>query len=200
MNCFQILYLWQTENSRFSSVFWTGSVVNCFQILYLWQTENSKVWFPACGTDVVNCFQILYLWQTENSTDGIACATCWLWIAFKFFIFDKLKTAVSSNLDKEYCCELLSNSLSLTNWKQPRINRLRKCISCELLSNSLSLTNWKQPKHGVLCRVIRCELLSNSLSLTNWKQSIMVNIEPSAVVNCFQILYLWQTENSTGGK
>ena len=145
-------------------------VVNCFQILYLWQTENSAVTISMANAFVVNCFQILYLWQTENSILPEGRWNEMLWIAFKFFIFDKLKTAVIFFTFKDRSCELLSNSLSLTNWKQQAhyLKLLRYVVNCFQI-----LYLWQT---------------ENSL-ISNKAFDIVV-------VNCFQILYLWQTENS----
>ena len=41
-------------------------------------------------------------------------------------------------------CELLSNFITLTDWKQQNWVERRVCICCELLSNFITLTDWKQ--------------------------------------------------------
>ena len=67
-------------------------------------------------------------------------------------------------------CELLSNFISLTDWKQRKDNTAQIIFSCELLSNFISLTDWKQPQLCNCVPEVSCELLSNFISLTDWKQ------------------------------
>ena len=67
-------------------------------------------------------------------------------------------------------CELLSNFISLTDWKQPLQVIVILGLGCELLSNFISLTDWKQLLSRTLVPQTRCELLSNFISLTDWKQ------------------------------
>ena len=69
-----------------------------------------------------------------------------------------------------YSCELLSNFITLTDWKQPGGWDFRTLRSCELLSNFITLTDWKQQSPGTVHFQNRCELLSNFITLTDWKQ------------------------------
>ena len=50
-------------------------------------------------------------------------------------------------------------------------------LRCELLSNFISLTDWKQliELYEIACHC--CELLSNFISLTDWKQLDYYEIE-----------------------
>ena len=95
-----------------------------------------------------------------------------LWIAFKLYIFDRLETAWKSRISKNLCCELLSNFISLTDWKQ----RIRK-------------KSTESP-------VVNCFQTLYLWQTGNSKSHIERLFK--SVVNCFQTLYLWQTGNSLG--
>ena len=61
-------------------------------------------------------------------------------------------------------------------------------IGCELLSNFITLTDWKQRFKDGFDLTIGCELLSNFITLTDWKQRKKTSCRGSQVVNCFQTL------------
>ena len=65
---------------------------------------------------------------------------------------------------------MLSNFITLTDWKQRQIDRYGKRKGCELLSNFITLTDWKQRKVTRKTTLSGCELLSNFITLTDWKQ------------------------------
>ena len=98
------------------------------------------------------------------------CQPPQLWIAFKLYKFDILKT---TGMPPEYLCfscELLSNFINLTYWKQPHTIFYYVSPSCELLSNFINLTYWKQLEEIDFATETGCELLSNFINLTYWKQ------------------------------
>ena len=65
---------------------------------------------------------------------------------------------------------MLSNFITLTDWKQPIKLVVLMTNGCELLSNFITLTDWKQPHQRCDDAEERCELLSNFITLTDWKQ------------------------------
>ena len=224
-------------------------VVNCFQISYLWHTGNRRRHWKMYYHCVVNCFQISYLWHTGNRRDMISFLAAWLWIAFKFLIFDILATGVASDFNITTGCELLSNFLSLTYWQQVRqlfrrddpmlwiafkflifdilatghafqpCDRQTLWIAFKFLIFDILATGqtpsatgarrlWiafkflifdilATGKHRAQQAQVGCELLSNFLSLTYWQQVVASKESSFAVVNCFQISYLWHTGNRT---
>ena len=98
-----------------------------------------------------------------------------LWIAFKLFNFDTLKTAYIRPNDSPEGCELLSNFLTLILWKQRLEELMSYELSCELLSNFLTLILWKQHEVEPYHWLSSCELLSNFLTLILWKQQSLSN-------------------------
>ena len=166
----------------------------------------------------MNCFQILYLCHTEPVFPNFFTRDSRLWIAFKFFIFVILNQYRLPIIAKPNCCELLSNSLSLSYWTSfwtlyIRFKVVVNCFQILYLCHTepvIIITNSAE-----FC----CELLSNSLSLSYWtsclsftgaqtllwiafKFFIFVILNQffrqqegkDKVVNCFQILYLCHTE------
>ena len=65
---------------------------------------------------------------------------------------------------------MLSNFITLTYWKQLKLENDRNKVSCELLSNFITLTYWKQRQAIDFVMSTGCELLSNFITLTYWKQ------------------------------
>ena len=131
----------------------------------------------------------LYKFDILKTTDEIFYTNMTaLWIAFKLYKFDILKTTYLFIFAFTLRCELLSNFINLTYWKQPERNGREVKLSCELLSNFINLTYWKQLIRRSDDSHYCCELLSNFINLTYWKQLCLRFVATAFVVNCFQTL------------
>ena len=120
-----------------------------------------------------------------------------LWIAFIIIIFEPLITTAQTRLRRPAGCELLSLSLSLNYWSQPKWLTIRIQEGCELLSLSLSLNYWSQLIRNIDGDLVSCELLSLSLSLNYWSQPTTKILTRTFVVNCFHYHYLWTTDHNS---
>ena len=120
-----------------------------------------------------------------------------LWIAFKLYNFDTLKTTKLCLSFFVSSCELLSNFITLTHWKQLNPECTGKIWGCELLSNFITLTHWKQQAVSVTPPRMCCELLSNFITLTHWKQLRHILIESRQVLWIAFKLYNFDTLKTT---
>ena len=221
VNCFQILYLWYSDTTikdvgYLADLLWIAFKFYIFDIL-IQRIEPQKTiqhccellsnsislifWYNLCRADlyvwcVVNCFQILYLWYSDTTSRGYVKDNTKLWIAFKFYIFDILIQLKIFTWQYNYCCELLSNSISLIFW----YNTISHLWSCPLVVNCFQIlylwysdTTWtilsistsslwiafKFYIFDILIQLLSiitilklcCELLSNSISLIFWYNS-----------------------------
>ena len=144
-----------------------------FKTLYLWPTDNNSENFIKYFETVVNCFQTLYLWPTDNN---------------RYRPYVKRRNS----------CELLSNFVSLTYWvtiyTKEGLSRIELWIAFKLCIFDLLITIGTARRRKRLWLWIAFKLCIFDLLITNsssWLQHVVI-----VVVNCFQTLYLWPTDNN----
>ena len=124
----------------------------------------------------------------KTTITAIVRYTRWLWIAFKLYKFDILKT---TTLFFYLLIQRLWIAFKLYKFdilKTTLVTLTGVFLSCELLSNFINLTYWKQHWWWYLYPRESCELLSNFINLTYWKQQNKNRFFFFLVVNCFQTL------------
>ena len=146
-------------------------VVNCFQTLYLWPTDNNVTVKLEIASSVVNCFQTLYLWPTDNNLSiapipALVVVNC----------FQTLYLWPTDN----NCCFFVVFLYWL--WIAFKLCIFDLLITiqqgCRLFAEQL----W-----------IAFKLCIFDLLITIW---VCDSTLTSGVVNCFQTLYLWPTDNN----
>ena len=135
-----------------------------------WQQQSYTAGIAATRCDLLSDSVSLTDWQQHRCDRGDGHGR--LWFAFRFSIFDRLTTALLIATNAPTRCDLLSDSVSLTDWQQPAWSQALSAHRCDLLSDSVSLTDWQQPLFIDRRTVSRCDLLSDSVSLTDWQQLI----------------------------
>ena len=218
VNCWQILYLCTSETiyndtARRLLVLWIADKFCIFARLKQY-TRCSSIGVTCCELltnfvslhvwnnygkstnqrrNVVNCWQILYLCTSETMHTSMSFSLTVLWIADKFCIFARLKQSWQFWHITTYCCELLTNFVSLHVWNNV----------LWIFDNSWML--WIADKFCIFARLKQssvayiyftfgCELLSNFVSLHVWNNSKTEKTNFIRVVNCSQILYLCTSE------
>ena len=161
------LYLWRIEKQRYGFINTNiGScdlLSNCiFDVL-----KNNVQRTRTCDNSVVICFQIVSLtyWKTTNSRFN--WSTCWLWFAFKLYLW-----RIEKQLKYSACCFSL------------RCDLLSNCIFDVLKNNIL-------PSSHCLKAVVICFQI---VSLTYWKTTVYL-FQVRLIVLWFAFkLYLWRIE------
>ena len=151
---------------------------------------------------VVNCSQILYLCRPETTGRHSYARQALLWIALKFCIFVVLKQRPIAYRQCRWCCELLSNFVSLSSWNNECWTEtlLRIVVNCSqilYLCRPETTPSWCASS---LTAVVNCSqilYLCRPETTMAWQWLILWK-----VVNCSQILYLCRpetTKTSPGG-
>ena len=111
-----------------------------------------------------------------------------LWIAFKLYKFDILKTTwfngVSGTCSLWIAFKLYKFDILKTTSRSQHRNRSRLWIAFKLYKFDILKTT----KLITIAARMSCELLSNFINLTYWKQLYLFSSCSTIVVNCFQTL------------
>ena len=172
----------------------SSCVVNCFQIFYLWQTDNSLTWKNGRTSPLWIAFKfsifdrlitVMIKWQQLNAL---------LWIAFKFSIFDRLITVPPrschpsgvlwiafkfSIFDRLITVSITFCFLIALLWIAFKFSIFDRLITVSGNIIVYPAPLWIAFKFSIFDRLITvhypaasswggCELLSNFLSLTDW--------------------------------
>ena len=118
-----------------------------FITLTHWKQLTASIRSFSICCELLSNFITLTHWKQPASKNRVADK---LWIAFKLYNFDTLKTTERRNILTCSSCELLSNFITLTHWKQ-------QSLSNELWTNGLCAVfriKIRWGNHRIFCLIV----------------------------------------------